>query len=105
MAAAKYPHHAAEESKACEQEQAPVAEHDGYYLFTTTTCPNCKIAKEYMNGKIEYELINADENPALAEKYSIMQAPTLVAVKDGKAEKIVNVSNIRKFVDENQVTA
>jgi ribonucleoside-triphosphate reductase len=105
MEAAKYPHRTTEESKAGAQEQTPVAEHDGYYLFTTSTCPNCKIAKEYMNGKIEYELINADENPALAEKYSIMQAPTLVAVKNGKAEKIVNVSNIRKFVDENQVTA
>ncbi|MBP5185301.1 MAG: ribonucleoside triphosphate reductase, partial [Lachnospiraceae bacterium] len=103
MAAAKYPA-AAQAEDAAPEVQATNAR-DGYYLFTTSTCPNCKIAKDYMNGKIEYELINADENPGLAEKYSIMQAPTLVAVRDGKAEKIVNVSNIRKFVDEIQVTA
>ena len=34
-----------------------------------------------------------------AKKFGIMQAPTLVVIKDGKAEKIVNVSNIRKYIE------
>ena len=31
------------------------------YLFTTKTCPNCKLAKEYLKG-INYLLIDAEEN-------------------------------------------
>ena len=76
------------------------------YLFTTKTCPNCKIAKE-MLGDIPYVVIDAEENVELTRKYGVMQAPTLVVVSDGKVNKFANVSNIKKFVDavkkENEV--
>ena len=68
------------------------------YLFTTKTCPNCKIAKELLKD-IPYALIDAEENAELAMKYGVMQAPTLVVVSDGKVSKFANVSNIKKFVD------
>jgi ribonucleoside-triphosphate reductase len=48
---------------------------------------------------IVYDTVYANKQPDLAKEYGIMQAPTLVVIKDGKTEKIVNVSNIRKFVD------
>ena len=50
-------------------------------------------------ANIKYEKVYADENKALAEEYGIQQAPTLIVVKDGKAEKIVNLSNIRAFTE------
>ncbi|MCR5720414.1 MAG: thioredoxin family protein, partial [Lachnospiraceae bacterium] len=68
------------------------------YLFTTKTCPNCKIAKEYLKD-VPYILIDAEENMEMARQYGVMQAPTLVVVKDGKTKKYVNASNINKFVN------
>ena len=42
-------------------------------------------------------LIDAEENMTLAQKYGVMQAPTLVVVRDGAAKKYVNASNIGKY--------
>jgi len=69
------------------------------YLFTTKTCPNCKLAKEYLKNE-SYVLIDAEENMELAGKYGIMQAPTLVVVNDDGFKKYVNASNIKKFASE-----
>ena len=67
------------------------------YLFTTKTCPNCKIAKEILKGE-DYQIIDAEENQELVKKYGIMQAPTLVVTDGKKAKKYVNASNIKKYV-------
>ena len=71
-------------------------------LFKTKTCPNCKMAEQLLkeNG-ISYEAIDADDNPDLSRKYGIMQAPTLIADNGEKFEAIANVSNIRRFINEN----
>ena len=71
------------------------------YLFTTKTCPNCKLAKEYLKG-INYVLIDAEENMELASRYGVMQAPTLVVVEGEEQKKYVNASNIKKYVDRMQ---
>ncbi len=72
---------------------------DGLYLFTTKTCPNCHSAKEYLKGS-NYALVDAEENPELAREFSIMQAPTLVEIKEGIAKKYVNASNIKRYAEE-----
>ena len=72
---------------------------DVMYLFTTKTCPNCKLAKEYLKNE-KYVLIDAEENMELAGKYGIMQAPTLVVVNGDGFKKYVNASNIKKFASE-----
>ena len=69
------------------------------YLFTTKTCPNCKLAKEYLKNE-KYSLIDAEENMELAGKYGIMQAPTLVVLNGDGFKKYVNASNIKKFAEE-----
>ncbi len=71
---------------------------DGLYLFTTKTCPNCRAAKEYLK-EFDYTVIDAEEKPELARELSIMQAPTLVEVKDGSIRKHVNASNIKRFAE------
>ena len=68
------------------------------YLFTTKTCPNCKLAKEYLKD-INYILIDAEENMDLASRYGVMQAPTLVIVQGEQIKKYVNASRIKAFVD------
>jgi ribonucleoside-triphosphate reductase len=69
------------------------------YLFTTKSCPNCKLAKEALNG-IPYILMDAEENPELAYKYKVRQAPTLVIVNKDQVKKYANLSNITKYVEE-----
>lgn len=73
------------------------------YLFTTKTCPNCVSAKEFLKGQ-DYQIIDAEERPDLAEKFGIMQAPTLVIVSDGIVQKFANASNIRRFVEQNHTS-
>ncbi len=73
---------------------------DQLILFTTKTCPNCKVAKSLLdNAGLIYTVIDAEENPDLVAKYGIRQAPTLVAITDGGAVKYANASNIKKFVE------
>jgi len=67
-------------------------------LFTTKTCPNCRIAKEMLKD-VAYEVVDAEERVDLTNEYGIMQAPTLVELKDGEVHKYVNASNIKAFVE------
>ena len=68
------------------------------YLFTTSTCPNCKIAKQMLVGE-EYEVIDAEAHPDMAARFGILQAPTLVVLDGDEMKKYVNASNIQKFVE------
>ena len=76
--------------------QAP---QDIKYLFTTRTCPNCKMAREYLKGE-KYLPIDAEENMELARRYGVMQAPTLVVVEGDDFKKYVNASNIKKYAEQ-----
>ena len=69
------------------------------YLFTTKTCPNCRIAKEYLKD-VDYILVDAEEEVALAQQYKVMQAPTFVVVDGQDVHKYVNASNIKKYADD-----
>ena len=75
----------------------PVTSHK--YLFTTSTCPNCKMAKKMLEGE-ELEIIDAEKNPEMAKEFGIMQAPTLVITDGEHMTKYVNASNIQRYVDE-----
>ena len=72
------------------------------YLFATTSCPNCKMAAMYLDrAGVAYTKIIAEENPSLTQKYGVRQAPTLVISTGDGFDKIVNVSNIKKFAEDN----
>ena len=89
--------------QAAEQSESPVsADGTEILLFATKTCPNCRVAAAYLDqAGIPYHKLLADENADLVEKYEIRQAPTLVLLKpNGIAEKIVNLSNIKKFIGD-----
>ena len=72
---------------------------DAKYLFVTATCPNCKLAKEYLKDE-QYIVMDAMENMEMATKFGIMTAPTLVVVNGGNVEKYVNASNIKRYSEE-----
>ena len=71
-------------------------------LFTTKTCPNCRIAtKSLEKAHISYELVDAEENEELVRKYGVMQAPTLVVVEEDGVKKMANASNIKAYAENN----
>ena len=92
-----------EEAKSEEKISAPLQSGlgDGTYLFTTGTCPNCVTAKKHLDDSgIAYSVINAEENRELARSMRIVQAPTLVTVKEGVVYKTAGLSDIIKLCDD-----
>ena len=88
---------AREEKCDCEAHSATIE--DGVYLFASATCPNCKIAEALLSkANVEYVKILAEENVELSDSLGIRQAPTLVVVTNGEAEKFVGVANVKKFL-------
>ena len=87
-----------------EDQQSELAEDSNLYLFTTKTCPNCGIAREYLKD-IPYVEIDGEENIDLSSQYKIMQAPALVAVNGDEYTKYIGASNIKNFSENiyNQV--
>ena len=73
---------------------------DGNILFVTATCPNCKIACATLDkAGVEYTKVYANEQPDFAKELGVKQAPTLVVIKDGQAEKFSGVSDIKKHLN------
>ena len=68
------------------------------YLFTTSTCPNCALAKEYLKNQ-KVMIVDANENVELVNRYNVMQATTLVVVEGDSFKNYPNASNIKKYVD------
>ncbi|MBO7208921.1 MAG: ribonucleoside triphosphate reductase [Clostridia bacterium] len=73
---------------------------DGNYLFASPTCPNCKIAYSLLEkAQYPYTKIMATDNVELTNALGIKQAPTLVVVKNGVAEKFAGVGAIKKVIE------
>ncbi len=91
-------------NQAASESATPMRETSAYdrlIIFATRTCPNCKMAKTFLDkAGLLYETVIADEEVEKTRLYGVRQAPTLVVVRGDNFEKIVNVSNIRKFIDE-----
>ena len=81
-----------------EEQKTAVNGTNATLLFATPTCPNCKVACQILDKLgVGYQKIYATEQPDLANKYGIKQAPTLVVIKDGEISKATGVSDIKKF--------
>ncbi len=72
---------------------------DGAYLFTSATCPNCKIACTMLDkAGFKYEKLLATENVELTNSLGIKQAPTLVIVENGAITKYAGAGAIKGFL-------
>ena len=88
-------------SPAAEEKPAEKAPEGGkeLILFASKTCPNCKAAGILLDkAGVNYRKIYAEDEPQLAVKYGIKQAPTLVEINGDEAQMHVNLSNIRKYI-------
>ncbi len=71
-----------------------------FVLFSSETCPNCKMAKMLLDkSHVKYYDVIATKQPEMAKQLGIKQAPTLVVVNGNKADKIINLSNIKGFIE------
>lgn len=69
-------------------------------LFTTSTCPNCRTAKELLQkANIPYTTILAEEQPDLTRKYGIVQVPAMVVAGEDGEKLITGISNIQLLIE------
>lgn len=75
--------------------------------FWADWCGPCKslapiiedIAEEF-EGELKVAKVNADENPAISEKYAVRGLPTMILFKDGKeCNRMVGLSNKSRIAD------
>ncbi|MBR2496432.1 MAG: ribonucleoside triphosphate reductase, partial [Clostridia bacterium] len=86
-----------EEECECEKAQGNTSE---ILLFTTKTCPNCKMSKMMLDkAGIAYTVIDAEENVELTKEYGVNKAPTMLVVKDGGVDRYENASNIKGYIE------
>jgi len=81
--------------------QAATEQLEGLILFTTKTCPNCKMAKMLLaKHNVEVNIIDAEEDVELTNKFGVKKAPTLF-VPNGKGGYDVydNVSKIKGYLE------
>ena len=69
-------------------------------LFGTKICPNCRAAKAKLDkAGIPYTYVLAEEQPELARKYGVMQAPSIVRLFDENWVLIAGLPNIQKMIE------
>ena len=72
---------------------------DGYYLFTTQTCPHCSFIKKMMDdAHIDYQIVDAQTESELTARNKIMQAPTLLAVNQGESQIFAGSGAISQYL-------
>ncbi len=83
------------ENKVVKEVLRDVTSAEEYLLFTTKTCPNCRLVQVALNDKnIKYTVIDAEEDIALSKRYEIRSVPTLIRVNEANYDAFVNYSNI-----------
>ncbi len=87
-----------DEQKSADAGEAPSKQ---VYLFTTKTCPNCKIAKAILDKHgLRYTVLDAEENKQLAMQFHILQAPTLVVIDGANVQNYSNAGNIKEYAEK-----
>lgn len=84
------------EGEKCEKEAPKVTE---IMLFTSPTCPNCKVAKMMLEkAGISYKNIDAIANKDLTMAYGITKAPTLLVPNGDSYDVYDDASQIRGYI-------
>ena len=79
---------------------------DEILLFTSPTCPNCKMAKMLLDkAGIHYHAVDAMTNRELTESFGIKQSPTLIVPENGSYHAYENASLIKGFIEETKKSA
>ena len=92
--------HLTHKEEVCEVEEHKTPKVKELMLFTTKTCPNCKMAKMLLEkANISYHLVDAEDEKETTIKYGVKKAPTLL-VPNGKSFDVYeNASEIKGFIE------
>ncbi len=70
-------------------------------LFTTKTCPNCRMAKTFLDkAGVKYTVVDAEEEADLTRQYGVKQAPTLIVTDGENVASYANASEIKRFTQK-----
>ena len=74
-------------------------------LFTTKTCPNCKMAKAMLQkAGIAYTSVDAQDEKEVTLSYGVKKAPTLLVPNGDGFDVYDNASEIKKFIEKQGAT-
>ena len=92
----------AEKHACCEcEERTPKKEKVGksLLLFTTKTCPNCKMAKMLLDkAGVKYTVIDAEDEKEKTVNYGVSKAPTLLVPNGTQYDRYDNASEINRYI-------
>ena len=87
-----------EEKCECECKSTPAVKE--MMLFTTKTCPNCKMAKMLLEkAGIKYTMVDAEDEKETTLKYGVKKAPTLLVPNGDSFDRYENASEIKGFIE------
>ena len=87
----------------CAETESSRGNGNGILLFTTKTCPNCKIAKSVLDkAGVKYTVIDAEEQKELTAGYGVKKAPTMLVPAENGFERFENASFIKRFAEEHR---
>lgn len=70
------------------------------YLFTTKTCPNCKLVKKMLNeNNIDYEIVDAQVDNQMVDQFAVLHAPTLIVCDEQTSEKYDSLPKIKEYIE------
>jgi ribonucleoside-triphosphate reductase len=93
----------AHKSCCCGEERKEAPKVTELMLFTSPTCPNCKMAKMMLDkDQVQYQNIeiSSDENKQKAVNFGITKAPTLLVPNGTSYDVYDNASLIRGYLDK-----
>lgn len=87
-------------SDLCHLHEGKAPRPDEALLFTTPTCPNCKLAKAMLEKEgIPYKVVDATSDKEMTVAYGVIQAPTLIVPEGDGYQTYSNASNIRGYIE------
>lgn len=93
--------HAHEEHCDCENHKAHALKVTEPLLFTSPTCPNCKMAKMMLDKEgIHYKNVDAASNKETTLAFGVTKAPTLIVPNGDSYDVYENASLIRGYIEK-----
>ncbi len=72
-------------------------------LFSTKTCPNCKMSKMMLDkANIKYVVVDAEDEKEKTISYGVKKAPTLLVPNAEGYDRYENASEIKRFIESNK---
>ncbi len=94
-------HSEKDEHCSCQEHEHSKPKATGLMLFTSATCPNCKMAKMLLDKEgISYQNIDAVANKETTMAFGITKAPTLIVPNGDGYDVYENASLIRGYIEK-----